>query len=474
MRIEPGRTWRRLATKALAFAISASAAALSPCAADAQDADRELLDLLSEQRLVLQRQAEQIERLERRVEELEREDDTAVAEAQPTPAAAIEARQDSPRTYEVGRLPDDSVVRVGEFDGAITIPGTDLSMRLGGLVQADAILGDDDIGSRYAFVARSIVEDGEEDWVSRVTARRTRFNLDVRGESAFGEFRTFIEADFDGEGGEEFVANGSSLRLRHAFGQLGPLYVGQYWSGMADPGAYPETLDTVGPAGRVGARQAGVRYVGFLSPRVRYVIGLENAEGDVNGGAVQTVDRAPDLVANIGWENDWAHLRLASVARWLTVEGASRDQDETGWGLNLTGRLLMPGGAPRDNVVFGIVGGDGVGRYVMEFAGGGYDGFVSAAGEFETFRVLAGYLGYQHWWSRSIRSTLTVGAATAEMPEGAPGPLVESVATGSMNLLWNPVEQVTVGAELQWGRQEERDGASAEASRLQLTARHQF
>lgn len=86
--------------------------------------------------------------------------------------------------------------------------GKHLEVQLGGFARLDLIHDFDPIGDRYEFVTTSIPTDGSTGQRTTVSARQTRFNLDVlhTGDS----LHLFAEGDFFGDGGD--------FRLRHAYG----------------------------------------------------------------------------------------------------------------------------------------------------------------------------------------------------------------------------------------------------------------
>lgn len=117
--------------------------------------------------------------------------------------------------------------------------GKHLDVQLGGFVRLDLIHDFDPIGDRYEFVTTSIPTDGSSGQRTTVSARQSRFNLDVnhRGNS----LRLFAEGDFFGDGGD--------FRLRHAYGEFRGVMIGQNWSTFQDESIIPATLDYEGPVG---------------------------------------------------------------------------------------------------------------------------------------------------------------------------------------------------------------------------------
>ncbi|MEO1319722.1 MAG: DcaP family trimeric outer membrane transporter, partial [Pseudomonadota bacterium] len=157
-----------------------------------------------------------------------------------TEAPAIVATETA-RRQEIGRVPDNALVRAGDFGGSIVLPGTTASVRIGGYVQADIGYDFDNLGFSDALNVRSVplddtTSDGEQ--VFRSHARNSRVNIDVRDKTPLGDFRTFVEFDFFGSG-STFTNNYSPV-LRHAAAGIGNLYFGQYWSQFTDLAAFPE------------------------------------------------------------------------------------------------------------------------------------------------------------------------------------------------------------------------------------------
>jgi outer membrane DcaP-like protein len=88
-----------------------------------------------------------------------------------------------------------------------------------------------------------------------VSARQTRFNVDLRAPTRFNQdLRVYFEMDFFGNEGP------TDPRLRHFYGQLRNILLGQSWSTFTDPDNKPDTLDLEGPAGYTDTRQAQARY----------------------------------------------------------------------------------------------------------------------------------------------------------------------------------------------------------------------
>ncbi len=191
----------------------------------------------------------------------------------------------------------------GSFPRSFLIPGTDTSIRVGGIANetfdywiqggppnstetttvgdtgqlnvaplnyhaATAVPGYPTKGSLVvpgtSFSA--ITANARGNGIFSESPRESRLNVETRTPTAWGEARTFIEFDFAGCNFFSCnqalgVSNSLVPRLRYAYGTLAGLLAGQANSNFSDPDANPETIDFGGPAGEAGVvRLPQVRY----------------------------------------------------------------------------------------------------------------------------------------------------------------------------------------------------------------------
>ena len=120
-------------------------------------------------------------------------------------------------------------------------------------------------------------------------------SLDTRWAPEGNPVRIYVEGDFFG--------NDNSLRLRHAYGEIGSLLVGQTWTTSTDVAAAPSTLDFEGSVSNVNRRQAMVRWTRpVLHEDLTFALAAENPQFNIVPPADITGDsrtRSPDLVARL-------------------------------------------------------------------------------------------------------------------------------------------------------------------------------
>ncbi|MFI4986874.1 MAG: DcaP family trimeric outer membrane transporter, partial [Alphaproteobacteria bacterium] len=165
--------------------------------------------------------------------------------------------------------PADAVIG-GDYPGSWKLPGSDTSMSIHGYAKADFIydfntnLGDTFDASGIPGNKTSSQHQGGN---FHFGARQSRFNIETRTPTDWGQLKTFLE--FDGFGlttnTNNTVGGGGNtsnpIRMRHAYGQLGPVLAGQTWSNFNDLDDTPELIDFNGGQQQSGGtRQTQVRY----------------------------------------------------------------------------------------------------------------------------------------------------------------------------------------------------------------------
>lgn len=245
-----------------------------------------------------------------------------------------------------------------------------------------------------------------------------------------------------------------------------------------DAEANPEEIDFEGLNARVNVRQAQLRYTPGFGEKYEFQLSMEDPNPAVKNG--EGVTLIPDLIASVRIAStEQRHLKLALVLRQVRAqwdEGGGETEQDFGAGLSLSARRVLPWFDPRDNVLFQVNAGRGIGRYVNDLnTVGDFDGvFNPETGELELLDVAAGYISGQHWWGPTLRSNLTLGMVYVDQPDFVDDKSYEYTVRTSANLLWSPMPRLQLGGELLWGIRENVDGSNGDASQLQLAAKYQF
>jgi len=345
-----------------------------------------------------------------------------------------------------------------EFEGGLIVFGKDVAMKIGGYVKADFIYDFNPIDSTDSFVTTSIPVGAPQRTNTRFHARQTRLSFDTRWASDERVVQIFVEGDF-------FSVN-DDFRLRHAYGEVGRLIVGRTWTTFTDVNAAPATLDFEGSVSSVNRRQAQARWTQpILDDALTLAVAVENPEFIIeapDGIVGEERSPAPDFVSRLRLEGDWSQFQIAGLLRkgGFQPEGQSV-LTGTAWGVNLTGVVLLSEGF---KVYSQVVFGEGIGSYR-----GLPDAAPTGANTSEQLPMFGWMVGTTHDWTDTLSSNFTYAENQLDNTTFQATDAVHRTTYLAANLLWNPLDRVTVGAEYLYGIRQNRDGASGAAHRLQAS-----
>lgn len=386
-------------------------------------------------------------------------------DGQPTTTSAVAPEAPAgPAAPAVASALDEAPSFAGSFPGSFLIPGTDLSIKVGGRFKLDAIHDFDAIGTTDEFKTSSIpVPEESSDGNTRFHARDTRLHLEVRTPSAWGEIRGYVEGNFFG--------SGNSFELRHAYAQTDRLLAGQTWTNFMLIDSHPETLDFEGPDSSIFLRQAQVRWTQPVGDGTHWSIALEDPSSDVELPVDTSAEQVfPDLTTGLRWDGSRGHTYLSAILREIAYDGAESDS-VIGWGASLSGRIDTH---DKDNVRYQLAYGQGIARYIQDLRGLGLDAGPDGDGDLEALPTYGGFLAYQHFWNEELRSSAMFATTGVDNSAGQPATALESTSYAAANLIWKAAERLEIGVEVLRGTRENNDGEDADANRVQFSLTYSF
>jgi hypothetical protein len=374
------------------------------------------------------------------------------------------------------------------FPGAWHLPGTTAAMKVGGYVNFALVNNVDPLVAKDRFIVGTIPTSGQDSPdASRgtsVTANQSRFNIEVREHTEYGQLRAFIEADFLGE-----IDDADAFRLRHAYGQYRWLLAGQTWTALANRDALPEQVDFEGINGAILRRQPQLRFFPSLGNQFSLVISAEDPETAVESGIgdtgfadiVVSVDKLP-LTRSRAW-----NYKVGAIFRDLRAKvdasDASPVQRTTGWGLTTSGRLASPVWGESDDIAWQISYGRGIGGYLNDLneVGGG-DAVFDPSGKLHPLPVFAGFVSYQHEWDNKWLNSLPglwrsnfnfswIDISNFDFQDGS---AYNQTLYTSANLIYFPTQNARIGLEFLWGQRTNKDRTRGDAAQIQLSTRFTF
>lgn len=273
------------------------------------------------------------------------------------------------------------------------------------------------------------------------------------------EIKTIFEFELFGVGPDE---GQTTFRLRHAYGEYKYFGAGQYWSVFMDPDVFPNTIEYWGPSGMIFYRNVQFRYIPVKAENNYVAVSLEKpgASGDPGyqsaayAGAFGRYP-LPDLAAHYRRMQDWGHVQLAGILRYIEVEGPVEDEF-VGWGLNLSGTYNI---GERGTTRLQLVYGEGIGNYLND---GAPDLGATSATSGETIPLLGLVAFYDHAWSDKLTSSLGYSMYNIDNTSQQTPSAMKTGHYALLNLLHHPTPNVTYGLECQYGKRKNKGDGQTE------------
>lgn len=317
--------------------------------------------------------------------------------------------------------------------------------------------------------------------------RQSRFGVKSSTPTKYGELKTQFEFELFGTGVD---AGQTTFRLRHAYGELGPIGAGQYWSPFMDIDVFPNSLEYWGPTGMVFFRNVQVRWMP-LKGKNAITIALERpgASGDQGRFAdrielqgVKSKFDLPDLSGNVRFTRSWGHFQAAGMLRrikWVDTinDNVDLDGQVTGGGVNLSSALKF---SKKDTGRFSFTYGKGIQNYMNDSPvdvgielnpGGGPRRPIKGV----AIPITAMVAFLDHNWSKKFSTSVGYSFQDNDNSNGQAASAFHRGHYALGNLLYYPVDNVMLGGELQWGRRENfLDGFKSEDVRIQFSFKYNF
>jgi hypothetical protein len=315
-----------------------------------------------------------------------------------------------------------------------------------------------------------------------VSVRQSRLGFKGFIPTDIGEIQTRFEFELFGVGDD---AGETTFRLRHAYGELGPVLAGQTWSVFMDPDVYPNTVDYWGPPGMVFFRNPQVRYTPYNQDGLSFALAIESPGSALDAGKIDTQaiglpgdfnswNKYPDVTTHVRKQGPWGHVQFATLVRINGFEireenGGDPDGYEVGAAGNLSGSIKL---LENDAILWQVVGGRGFANYMND---GGTD--IAPDDDLEDAEAVPGLgwlLYYNRQWNERWTSSVGFGEHRQWTTSGQTGTAFQTGQLGQVNLLWHPTPNMFVGPEYIWGRLETRDDRDGMDNRLQLSFHYDF
>jgi hypothetical protein len=303
-----------------------------------------------------------------------------------------------------------------------------------------------------------------------------------------GEIKTIFEFELFGTGAD---AGQTTIRLRHAYGQLGKWGAGQYWSPFMDIDVFPNSVEYWGPSGMAFFRNVQLRYMPLQGDdKLTFALERPGASSD-QGSYDDFIDQQnvrgrlalPDLSAEYRKATGFGYVELAGIVRsvqWEDQNPDSIDLDGSAlcYGLNLTSNIKY-GPEQRNTVRVGFVYGQGIQNYMndatTDIGVRSNPGDAKKPIEGYALPLTAGSLFVDHFWNEKMSSTIGGSITTIALDDSSDSSSFKTGTYALANVMFYPAANVMWGVEAQYGGRENfKDGWSYDAFRIQASFKYNF
>ena len=315
--------------------------------------------------------------------------------------------------------------------------------------------------------------------------RQSRLGVKMWTPTSAGKLYTVFEFEMFGVGVD---AGQTTIRLRHAYGELGHFGAGQTWSPFMDIDVFPNTVEYWGPTGMAFFRNVQFRWMPKMgATAVTLALERPGASGDpgdygdrVELSGIQTRLQYPDLSAHVRFNRDWGHVQLAGIVRSIKWDDTLADAfelggDEVGWGFNASTNLKIKKDTFRGSVVYG----EGVENYMNDapvdigIQSNGTDPVTPVVGKPLPLLGISAF--YDRTWSEKWTSSFGYSRIDIDNSDLQSPSAFHLGQYAVINMMYYPAKNVMLGPEFQWGsRENNSDGFISTDRRVQFSAKYNF
>ena len=324
-----------------------------------------------------------------------------------------------------------------------------------------------------------------EDGHTYAGVRQSRLGVKGFIPTSLGEIKTIFEFELFGTGVD---AGQTTFRLRHAYGELGQVGAGQYWSPFMDIDVFPNSIEYWGPNGMVFFRNVQIRWMPIKGDSfLTIAIERPGASGDAGVYSdrveLQNVKGRfplPDLSAEYRSAHDWGYVEVAGILRQIEWDDLLDDEYDLsgstlGWGVNVSSNIKTGSGTLRLQAVYG----EGIQNYMNDAPVDiGIENTLSNPNrpiEGVALPMSSFVLFYDHNWNEKWSSTIGYSRLDIDNSSGQTPDAFKAGQYALVNLLHYPTAGVMMGGEIQWGERENfSDGWSVDDLRIQFSFKYNF
>ena len=303
-----------------------------------------------------------------------------------------------------------------------------------------------------------------------MSVRQTRLGVKGYTPTNLGTLKTHFEFELFGVGDD---AGQTTIRLRHAYGELGKWVFGHTWRPLMDIDVFPNTVEYWGPCGMAFFRNIQARYMPIQGDtRLTFALERPGASAD-RGDYSASIDSLGDVSPNLMFPDlsfeyrmgkTWGYVELAGIIRhinWKDNDNSDPDLSGSliGYGLSLSTNIK----AGSNDLIRGqLVWGAGVQNYMNDAT---VDLVIETSDtattidpdDAKSLGMTGLTLFLEHKWNDKFSSNVGYSMLMNDIPDNYEEHTFKTGQYGIFNVVYAPVPNLMTAAEVQWGARENLD-----------------
>ena len=274
----------------------------------------------------------------------------------------------------------------------------------------------------------------------------------------------------------DFKNSSKTFRIRHAYGQVRGVLVGQSWSLMNNVSYQPAIVSLDGPACGIGLRTPQIRYTRPINNYSSWSAAVEYSPPEFNvpdSVDVTVLQVVPTFTGRYSYFSKKLSFRLAALIS--TISGREEGNDisyAVGYGFSFAGRLKV---ASKSEIFLCAFGGKASAHFLDTFNGKEQDlDFNPDENKFFPLHSYGGYIAFEQTFGKQFSASASFGISAISNW----GFQMDDAYSNSQNLLinifWTPIEGSRLGMEFAQGRRWDKGGARGLAHRVSFLIYYDF
>jgi len=299
--------------------------------------------------------------------------------------------------------------------------------------------------------------------------QQTRLGIEVtRRTKSKGDVFIRFEGDFKN--------SSNTLRIRHAYGQIGRVLVGQTWSLMNNVNYQPAIVSLDGPACGSGLRTPQIRYSKSINQNMSWAAAVEYSIPDldvpdsINVTLLQVI---PNFSGRYSYYKKGISFRVSVV---ITRISGKTFTDDISYAFGYAGSFAGSMKLKKNNeLFFGLFLGKATSHFMDLFNGKSQDmAYNQFSNKFEALDSYAGYIAYEKSLPKNLSTSITFGIAAITNKDFQPEEDYSYSYNALLNLFWQPVKGARVGIEFANGQRFDIGSYRGIANRLSILIYYDF